>query len=309
LRLRVSPIPRSTPLGRRAGLVGIGLLAAGFNTGNNLFYLFFSVMAATELVGFLAAGQALRRAELEVALPRRGRQGSPMRATIRLTNRSRWLPLPALRFRVFARSGEEAEVVTPALAPGAIGSGVGPLMASRRGWFELDRIELRTDFPFGLSARVARGQTSVTRVLVLPRALAGPSANSPRREGATRSSVSTNHPGEEPMDAREYRAGDDARRIDWKATARTARLIWRQRRGTPPASTSVRLDRSGPSGATFETRVSRAAGASVSALARGMAVGFESDECVMEPRSGASQRRKILEYLALVRAVGDRTRA
>lgn len=285
--------------------MGIGLLAAGFNTGNNLFYLFFSVMAATELVGFLAAGRALRRAELEVGISRRGRSGSPVRATIRLTNHSRWLPLPTLRFRVRSRSGAEAEVVTPALPPGATGTGVGRLPAAERGWLELERIDLATDFPFGLSGRVARCAAEGVRALVLPRGVAGARVNSPRRDGEIRHAVRALENGEEPMDAREYRAGDDARRIDWKATARAARLIWRHRRGTPPASTSVRLDRSGPPGPAFERRVSRAAGAAVTALARGMAVGFESDECVMEPRTGGGQRRRILEHLALVRAAGE----
>jgi uncharacterized protein (DUF58 family) len=305
VRLRVSPLPRSTPLGRRAGLVGIGLLAAGLNTGNNLFYLFFSVMAATELVGFFASGRALRRAHVELLMPRRGRQGSPVRATIRLTNGSRWLPLPPLRFRLRSRAGDEGEVTTPAVAPGATASGVGRIVVSRRGWLELERIELTTDFPFGLSGRRARWDRPPARALVFPRPSPASGGRAARRVGWSGAGRRSTGSGEEPMDAREYRAGDDARRIDWKASARSERLIWRQRRGHPPVSVAIRLDRSGPPGPSFETRVSNAAGAVASALARGAAVAFESDECAFPARSGPGQRRKIFEYLALVRSAGE----
>jgi uncharacterized protein (DUF58 family) len=64
----------------------------------------------------------------------------------------------------------------------------------------------------------------------------------------------------------------------------------------------VRLDRTGPEGPGLEARVSRAAGAACDALDRGEAVGFASDEMELLPRSGPSQRRRILDYLAVVRA-------
>jgi hypothetical protein len=133
VRVTTSRIPRSTPLGRRAGLLGMGLLFAGLNTGNNLFYLVFTVMAASELVGFIVAGRALRRLKAEVTIPRRARAGSPTRITVRLTNHSRWLPVPALRWMMKTTGGAEAEVITPALGPGATGSGTARLVPTRRG--------------------------------------------------------------------------------------------------------------------------------------------------------------------------------
>src|SRR5262249_42876586 len=151
-----SRFPRSTPLGRRAGLLGIGLLFAGLNTGNNLFYLVFTVMAASELVGFLVAGRALRRLKAESTIPHRGRPGPPMRLTIRLSNQSRWLPVPALRWKMRTARGDEAEVTTPALAPGAAGSGTARLVPSRRGRLAFAAAEARTEFPLGLARRIVR---------------------------------------------------------------------------------------------------------------------------------------------------------
>jgi len=301
----ISRFPRSTPLGRRAGLLGIGLLFAGLNTGNNLFYLVFTVMAASELVGFLVAGRALRRLEAEVTIPRRGRAGAPTRITVRLTNSSRWLPVPALLWKMKSAGGGEAEVTTPALAPGATGSGTARLVPERRGWLAFEAAEARTEFPLGLARRIVRLGPIPAETLVTPALDPARQASAGKRRGDVRRLAHPTGSGEEPIDAREYVPGDDARRIDWKASARTERLMWRDRRGDPPLAIRVRLDRSGGAGPAFERRVSRAAGTAVGALAMGRPVGFESDDLELLPRSGPAQRRKILDYLALVAPLGE----
>ncbi len=308
MRLRVSRIPRSTPLGRRAGLIGLGLLIAGFNTGNNLFYLFFTLLASSELVGFLATGRALRSLEVEVSAPRRGRVGTPMRATVRLRNRSSWLPLPALRWRLRTERGEEGLAITPVLLPGAEGTGTGAVVPARRGWLAIEAVEVRTDFPLGLALRSARLHTPKVGTLVLPRAETDRTHAARRRGDDRAAAFSSRSAGEDPSDARDYRAGDDARRIDWKATARTERLILRERRGDPPRACEVRLDRSGPPGPRFEHRVSRAAGAAADALRSGAPIAFTSDEWTLRPRAGPAQYRRILDYLSRVEATGDRRR-
>jgi len=305
VRVTTSRLPRSTPLGRRAGLLGMGLLFAGLNTGNNLFYLVFTVMAASELVGFLVAGRALRRLKAEVTIPRRARAGSPTRITVRLTNRSRWLPVPAMRWMMKTTGGAETEVITPALAPGATGSGTARLVPTRRGWLAFEAAEARTEFPLGLARRIVRLGPIPVLTLVTPRLEPGRPATAGRRRGDVRRLAHPKGSGEEPIDAREYVAGDDARRIDWKASARTERLMWRDRRGEPPRAILVKLDRSGTAGAAFERRVSRAAGTAAGALAMGRPVGFASDDLELLPRSGPAQRRRILDYLALVSPTGE----
>ena len=300
-RVAVSRLPRGTPLGRRAGLIGIGLLFAGFNTGNNLFYLVFTVLAASELVGFHLAGRALRRLKAEVALPKRGRAGAPMRITIRLTNTSRRLPVPALVWGLRASGGELAEVRTAALSPGASGSGTGRLVPAGRGPLRVELAEARTEFPLGLARRAAKLVPLEAGTLVTPQLGPLRPASAGSRRGDVRQLAQPKGTGEEPLDAREYRPGDDARRIDWKASARCGELMWRDRRGEPPRAIRVSLERSGEEGPAFEERVSRAAASAVSALARGRAVCFVSDEWELLPRSGPAQRRRILDYLATVR--------
>jgi uncharacterized protein (DUF58 family) len=304
VKLKVSLVPRSTPLGRRATALGVGLLFAGANTGNNLFFLVFAVLAACELVGSLAAGRVLRRAEARLALPARGRAGTPLRVSLQIRNRASRLPLPALAWELEGPGGEKAVLRTPPLRAGEKGSGTAHLAPVRRGRFRIRGATARTDYPVGLARRVVRLPESEAETLVAPRLLKSRARSTGARRGDVRRLAHPKGVGEEPLDAREYRRGDDARRIDWKASARTERIMWRDRKGDPPRAIQVRLDRSGPAGPGFEARVSRAAGAASAALGRGDAVGFASDEWELLPRSGPAQRRRILDYLALVEPAG-----
>jgi uncharacterized protein (DUF58 family) len=174
------------------------------------------------------------------------------------------------------------------------------LAPDHRGWLALDRLEATTDFPLGL----ARVTLSIThpgaRTLVSPSLDRGRAGVIGARRGDVRRLTAPKGRGEEAVEARDYLPGDDARWIDWKAAARAGRLMLRDRRGDPPKAIRVHLERRGAEGAEFEKRVSRAAGAAAQALANGEAVGFASDELELLPRSGPAQRRKILEYLALV---------
>lgn len=306
-RLQLRRLPRSTPLGRRAGLIGMGLLFAGFNTGNNLFYLLFTVMAASELIGFVLAGRSLGALEAQIVLPRRARAGAPVRVAIRLTNAGRRLSVPALRWTVRTSTGDTAEIRTPVLRAGEQGSGTGLLVVSRRGRMTVALAEAHSDYPLGLARRIGKLDPGARETLVTPRIAPARMAHAGPRRGDVRTLAHPRGLGEEALDAREYRPGDDARRIDWKATARSERLMWRDRRGDPPRAIQVRLDRSGPPGEGFERRVSRTAGAVARALERGHPVGFVTDELTLLPRSGPVQRRRIMDYLALVEPAGAAT--
>lgn len=307
---RVARFPRGTPLGRRTGLIGAGLLVAGFNTSNNLFYLIFTIMAASEIAGFFVSGRALRGLRAELIASRRARAGAPLRITIRVTNTRRRLPIPSLLWRLRSATGEDVEIRTPALDSGAVGAGTGRLVPERRGKLRFEGAEAWSDFPLGLARRVVRiTPATPVEILVTPRLASGSRAEAGLRRGDVRGLPTPIGPGEDPLDARDYREGDDARWIDWKASARADRMMWRDRRGEPPRAQRILLDRKGGPGPTFEARVSRAAGSAVAALSRGQPVGLVSDECTILPRSGPSQRRRILDYLATVCPRGERFEA
>ncbi|MDH3285090.1 MAG: DUF58 domain-containing protein, partial [Acidobacteriota bacterium] len=259
----VSWLPGTTALGRRATLLGLGLLLAGFTTGNNLFHLIFAVLAAAELISYLAARHVLRRAHTVVAVAPRGRVGAPLRCRVEIENRSRWLPLPAMRWSLTTTRGERAEVVTPAVAPAGRAAGAGRLAPAARGRLLVAEAAARTSFPLGLVSTRCRAAGSRTHALIHPQPDRGDDVHSLQRAGGSRTDLRPRERGEDPHEAREYRAGDDARWIDWKATARRGVSICRERRGHPTVALDVHLDRSGAAGVRFETRVSRAAGTAI----------------------------------------------
>ncbi len=300
-RVEVARLPRGTTFGRRVGLLGAGILLAGFNTGNNLYYLVFTILAAAEFAGFCLARLTLRGLEGELVLPRRAHAQAPLRATLRLHNANARWPVPALEWTIALDGGVALVLRTPALAGGASATGTGHATPRQRGRLTPVVAETATAFPLGLAAAALRLDVSGAHTLVAPALLDRAAAHETGDErGAARSARPAPGAGEEPGDAREYRPGDDARGIDWKASARSERLVWRERRAEPPRAEIVRLDRRGPAGPAFESRVARAATRAVRALSRGTAVGFESDDFVLPARAGAAQRVALLDHLALV---------
>ncbi len=300
MRVEVSWRPGTTALGWRATLLGLGLLVAGWTTGNNLFHLVFAVLAASELVCFLAARHVLRRAHADVSLAARGRVGSPLRCRVDVENGSRWLPLPALTWSVTTTRGERAVVETPAVAPHAHEAGTGRLAPASRGRLALAGATASTSFPLGLVATRFRTAGGPASALIHPAPVRGDDPEPRGRAGTVRAASRARQRGEEPHEARRYRAGDDARWIDWKATARRGEPICRERRGHPPVALEVHLDRSGKCGPGFEARVSRAAGAALAWLEKGAAVGLSGDGLALPPDTGEAQSRRILDALAVV---------
>lgn len=114
----------------------------------------------------------------------------------------------------------------------------------RRGKLELQRVELHTDFPFGLLRRVVVFHMP-EEVLILPRIrrvtrqamtavtrLDAGGYNQLDKEGGT----------EEFYSLRRYRKGDSLKVIDWKHTAKTGKLLSRELTQPAPPTLMILLD-------------------------------------------------------------------
>ncbi|WP_374011827.1 DUF58 domain-containing protein [Pseudoxanthomonas koreensis] len=100
-----------------------------------------------------------------------------------------------------------------------------PLATDHRGWLAPGRIRLSTTQPLGLVFGWS-GVWPRQRVLVYPAAEASPP---PLPESGGSTGHSRLHPlGEEPHQLRPYRAGDPARTIAWKHSARRDSLVVRE---------------------------------------------------------------------------------
>jgi uncharacterized protein (DUF58 family) len=119
-------------------------------------------------------------------------------------------------------------VLTP-LATGETTQLSYPLQATRRGSFLVGPLRLTALDPFGL-VRLTRSFRSTSSILVVPRVIdLGAAHFAAQHLGhgeAARSSLAAR--GHDDVVPREYRSGDDLRRIHWRASARTGELMVRR---------------------------------------------------------------------------------
>ncbi|MFD9891349.1 DUF58 domain-containing protein [Amycolatopsis sp. NPDC059027] len=160
----------------------------------------------------------------EVA-PRRVVQGNPATATVTVTNTGRHRSLPAEAIEVVA--GRRIIVALPGLGAGRSFATTYALPTERRGRHTLPGLVLGRSDPLRLMrTQRVRGGESVLYVHPLIHELAPfPAGGSPDAEGPA--ALNAAQGGVAFHSLRDYRAGDDWRRIHWKSTARTGTLMVR----------------------------------------------------------------------------------
>ncbi|MDN3295529.1 DUF58 domain-containing protein [Streptomyces ficellus] len=153
-----------------------------------------------------------------------------------------------------------------------------------RGRYPLGPLQLRLSDPFGM-CELTRSFSAYDTLTVVPRTEPLPPVRLPGEasgygEGRQRSLALA---GEDDVIPREYRYGDDLRRVHWRSTARYGELMVRREEQPQRASCTVLLDTrevayqdAGPDSA-FEWAVSGAASVLVHMLERGVAVRLLTD--------------------------------
>ncbi|MFF8790595.1 DUF58 domain-containing protein [Streptomyces sp. NPDC015125] len=153
-----------------------------------------------------------------------------------------------------------------------------------RGRYPLGPLQLRLSDPFGM-CELTRSFSTVDTLTVVPRVeplppvrLAGEAAG--YGDGRQRSLALA---GEDDLIPRDYRHGDDLRRVHWRSTARHGELMVRREEQPQKARCTVLLDTravahpgAGPDSA-FEWAVAGAASAAVHLLERGFSVRLLTD--------------------------------
>lgn len=157
-----------------------------------------------------------------------------------------------------------------------------------RGRHRLGPLGIRVRDPFGLSARTA-AHSGHADIIVLPRVVpltpARPKGSELGAEGSIPHMVALH--GDDDVSIREYRDGDDLRRIHWPATARTGELMVRQedrpatRRATVLLDSRASTHRASGSTATFEWSVSAVA----SVVCHLLGLGYAVHMLTAQPRS------------------------
>jgi uncharacterized protein (DUF58 family) len=187
--------------------------------------------------------------------------------------------------------------------------------AELRGRFEIGPMTAHVGDPFGL-VRIGRTFSSTAPLVVTPRtvkldAIALASSRSGAGDNRPRAFAGASA---EDVTVREYRQGDDLRRVHWRSSARVGELMVRreeqhwQTRATVVLDTRHAAHRGGGSAASFEAAVSAAASVALHLAEREYAVRLVTTDghdlsawqrSSLEPATKAT----LLESLALVETV------
>ena len=199
--------------------------------------------------------------------PGRAPVGSSARVILRLQNMSR-LPTGTLLLedRLPFALGSRPRVVLERLGAHQASSVAYTVRADVRGRYPIGPLVVRLTDPFGL-CELTRSFPSVDRLTVVPQVVPLPTvrlAGEYAGTGDSRARSVAVH-GEDDAATREYRRGDDLRRVHWRSTARTGELMVRREEQPWESRATVVLDDracahrgEGPT-ASFEWAVSAAA--------------------------------------------------
>ena len=203
------------------------LAAAAVNTGNNLLYLILSLMVGMAAVATHLSARSLRRIDPILRLPGEVAAGAPFILGLEAKSADGRLPSGWAEARLRGAPIESGPITLPVLQPGGRTVVSATAMATRRGIHESVGVDLVTSFPFGLFRRRRRIDTGA-RLVITPRRrkIRSIAIETPTADGSVRAP----RPGEgaDLFNIRDYTTQDDARRIDWKASARLERPMLKE---------------------------------------------------------------------------------
>jgi uncharacterized protein (DUF58 family) len=181
--------------------------------------------------------------------------------------------------------GPRPRFVVDRLAPHSVRSVTYTVHADRRGRYPIGPLSVRLADPFGF-CRLDRSFSGQRHLLVTPRVEPLPNVPltgdwSGTGESRSRSIAAA---GEDDVAVREYRHGDELRRVHWRATAKSGALMVRREEQPWESRATVLLDDRGPAhsheanpSGSFERAVAAAASVALHLSHRGYAVRLVAD--------------------------------
>jgi uncharacterized protein (DUF58 family) len=241
--------------------------------------------------------------------PHRVPVGASSRVVLRLANLSR-LPTGTLLLedRLPYALGSRPRLVLERLGAGQASSVAYTVRADARGRYEVGPLAIRMTDPFGL-CELTRSFPSTDHLVVIPQVvplpqvrLAGEFAGS----GDSRARSVSVH-GEDDAATREYRHGDDLRRVHWRSTARVGELMVRREEQPWESRATILLDTrsgahrgEGPT-ASFEWAVSAAASIAMNLRDSGYRIRLVDDASIDVDANDAAGEALLMDRLAEVK--------
>lgn len=266
--------------------------SAAVNASNNMLYLITAGLLALMALSGIIAYAALRRLELRVSLPRDWFAGQEVPLRMTVVNKRRRLPSFLLRLR-----NADDEFLLTEVPAGSQAEGSLRYTFERRGVHELGDVTVTSAFPF---AFFHRGGTISLQdsVVVYPKPLLPERQDFTDQHGREAGSgAGKEGVGGDFRGLREYSAGDQSSRVNWKVWARTGRLVVTEfdEESAPP----LILTLESVPGPSVEERLGQLTGLVLEAHRYGRPVGLSLPGELLEPACGVAQRERQLRALAL----------
>jgi len=304
-----------TPRGRAVTGAGVALVALAWLLGQrDLLRVAVLALALPLIAAALISRTRFRLTSSRGVASRRVALGDSTVSLVRVTNSSR-LPMGTLLVsdRVPELLGESPHRVIGRLSPGERCDISTALHGSARGQYAVGPLSLTLRDPFGL-CEVSRSFTTTDRVVVTPRVIDLPGNGLAGLWGGRGDSEARTiaHSGDDDVIPREYRTGDEIRRVHWRATARTGDLMVRREEQPWHTTATLVLDRRASShrgrfpDTSLELAISIAASAAIHLSRLGLRVRVldTTGEVLADSGLGMDAEALILDGLALVDSAG-----
>jgi uncharacterized protein (DUF58 family) len=296
---------RPTREGARFLLATLLIGVAAFNTGNNLIYIIFGMMLSIILISYVMLRTTLHGLLLRVEA------GHPVFAgeesTFRITVVNSKHRLSSYSLKIHLPRGLTTEARWAYLAcvrPGSSGTASVDAVFRRRGVYSYGDFTIETSFPFIFFTR--RLSVPVEGEIVVYPRLRDVDVEGVRRGAFGEFHLSRPGRSDDLLMVREFRSGDDLKRIHWKASARTSMLMIKEFSEQEPRAVTFVLDNSGaPDEFAFERAVSYTASAAWKLGVEGFQVRLVM--CGSETAFGAGIEHifRVLDALATVTETGS----
>lgn len=227
LRLRLPRLPIAIQFTRQ-GLIFVFLClaigAAAVNTGNNVLYLIFALMLGLIVVSGIVSRRILQGLYAQIAFPDQIFAGSSHPCYITVTNRKKSLPSIAVQFRIHQEQFPQISRYFFYIPSKTEMNAYAPAVFRRRGIFTIHEMELQTRFPFSFLVKIRRFFPNQT-VRVYPRIFRLSDEIIARFTEGTFLESPYRGDSHNLLHLRDYTHQDSSKRIHWKASAKTEKLM------------------------------------------------------------------------------------
>ncbi|MEJ2110979.1 MAG: AAA family ATPase [Acidobacteriota bacterium] len=315
-------------------MLAVFLLSFGIlHSANNLLFVILATLISVFVISSVVSRSSLKHILLSIHIPENVFAGDRIPVSISIKNTKKFLPslsvcveehdghtfssfevIQFLKRKIIRKSvsktnpgsGFHPSTYFPILLPGEISTNISVQSFPRRGRFIVDTFRLSTRFPFGLFRHTERVHLN-GEVLVYPsiKDISSYYHRLPFIQGLQEGLQKGQ--GENLFSIRPYRAGESARLIDWKSTAKLRELMSREFSRDEDCTFRLMLDTETHESPeedyweSFEKAVSLCASIAVDFIEQGAKIEFITPGSQIPADTGRDHLHRILNFLAIVK--------